>query len=170
MKACPCRTAAGDRLGRRASEALLATLLGAFALLGLVLAAIGLYGVTSYSVSQRQGEFGIRMPLGAQARDVLRLVLGKGAQLVLSGVALALAGSYAVMQILAAAIPSVPTSDPAAIASVTTTLAVVAIVACWLPARRAVGLDPWIALKFQISDLSFKIERPLLNLTIKSEV
>ena len=126
---------------------LLATLLGAFALLGLVLAAIGVYGVTSYSVTQRQGEFGIRMALGAQARDVLRLVLAKGAQLVMSGVALGLAGSYAVMQILAAAIPSVPTSDPAAIAAVTTTLAVVAIVACWLPARRAVALDPSIALR-----------------------
>jgi putative ABC transport system permease protein len=105
--------------------------------------------VTSYSVAQRQGEFGIRMALGAQARDVLRLVLGKGAQLVLSGVAIGLIGSYAVTQILAAAIPSVPTSDPIAIALVTITLAAVAIAACWLPARRTVALDPSAALRHE---------------------
>ena len=98
-------------------------------------------------VAQRQGEFGIRMALGAQARDVLRLVLAKGAQLVVSGVAIGLVGSYAMTHILAAATPSVPTSDPIAIGAVTMTLAAVANAACWLPARQAVALDPSVALR-----------------------
>ncbi len=126
---------------------LLGTLLGAFAILGLVLAAVGVYGVTSYSVAQREGEFGIRMALGAQARDVLRLVIGTGARLVLVGTSIGLAGAYLVGRILASTMPSLPTRDPGAVAGVALALVGVALVACWLPARRAVRLDPSIALR-----------------------
>lgn len=126
---------------------LLGTLLGAFASLGLVLAAIGIYGVTRYSVAQRTGEIGIRMALGGQRRHVLFLVLGKGARLSLLGAVLGLGGGYAVGRFLEAEIPTLPTRDPLAIAAVTLVLVGVALVACYLPARRATKVDPIIALR-----------------------
>ncbi|HZS08168.1 MAG TPA: ABC transporter permease [Blastocatellia bacterium] len=128
---------------------LLGTLLGAFAALGLALSAIGIYGVTSYSVAQRTGEIGIRMALGAQGRDVLWLVLGKVARLILLGALLGFGGAYAVARLLIWAIPTLPTRDPAALAIITLTLVAVALVACWLPARRATKVDPMIALRYE---------------------
>jgi predicted permease len=125
---------------------LLGTLLGAFAALGLALAAIGIYGVISYSVVQRTGEIGIRLALGAQARDVLWLILGKGAGLILLGAALGFGGAYAVSHLLVKAIPTLPTRDPVALAGITFVLIVVALLACYLPARRAAKVDPMVAL------------------------
>jgi ABC-type antimicrobial peptide transport system permease subunit len=123
--------------------------LGAFAVLGLVLAAVGIYGVISYVVVQRTGEFGIRMALGAQRRDVLWLVLRKGALVILIGAVLGAAGSYAVGKLLIAAVPSLPTRDPVTLAIMAFVLIVVALVACYLPARRATKVDPLVALRYE---------------------
>jgi predicted permease len=128
---------------------LLGNLLGAFAALGLVLAAVGIYGVISYVVVQRTGEFGIRMALGAQGRDVLWLVLRKGALVILIGAVLGGAGSYAVGKLLIAAVPSLPTRDPVTLAIMGFVLIVVALVACYLPARRATKVDPLVALRYE---------------------
>jgi putative ABC transport system permease protein len=129
------------------SISLLGTLLGAFAALGLGLAAIGIYGVISYSVVQRTGEIGIRLALGAQARDVLWLVLRKGSLLILLGGLLGFAGAYAVARFLASAIPTLPTHDPLAMGGITFTLITIALAACYLPARRATKVDPMVALR-----------------------
>jgi len=131
------------------SVSLLGSLLGAFAAIGLALAAIGIYGVISYSVVQRTGEIGIRMALGARTLDVLRLVLGKGARLILLGALLGFGGAYAVARFLASAIPTLPTRDPAAMAAIALTLVVVALTACYLPARRATKVDPMVALRHE---------------------
>jgi predicted permease len=126
---------------------LLGSLLGAFALVGLMLAAIGIYGVVSYTVVQRTGELGIRLALGAQRRDVMWLVLGKGAFLVVSGALLGVAGAYGVSRVLLALIPSLPTRDPLILAMTSLALVAVALVACYIPARRATKVDPLIALR-----------------------
>jgi predicted permease len=129
------------------SISLLGNLLGAFAAVGLILAAIGIYGVVSYTVVQRTGELGIRMALGAQSRDVLWLVLGKGALLILVGALFGIAGAYGVSKLLLAYIPSLPTRDPVIVAITGATLAVVALLACYIPARRATRVDPLVALR-----------------------
>jgi len=126
---------------------LLGNLLGAFAALGLILAAIGIYGVISYTVVQRTTEFGIRVALGAQGRDVLWLVLGKGALLILTGIVIGGAGAYAVSKLLIAEVPSLPTRDPLAIVMTSCVLIAVALAACYLPARRATKVDPLVALR-----------------------
>jgi putative ABC transport system permease protein len=126
---------------------LLGNLLGAFAALGLVLAAIGIYGVISYSVIQRTGELGIRIALGAQTKDVLRLIMGKGGRLILAGVLLGIGGAYAVARFLTSAIPTLPTRDPVAMGVIIFTLIIVALIACYLPARRATKVDPMVALR-----------------------
>jgi putative ABC transport system permease protein len=128
---------------------LLGKLLGAFAVLGLVLAAIGIYGVISYVVVQRTGEFGIRMALGAQSRDVLWLVLRRGALVILIGAVLGGAGAYAVGKLLIAAVPSLPTRDPVTMVVMGVVLIVVALVACYVPARRATKVDPLVALRYE---------------------
>lgn len=129
------------------SISLLGSLLGVFATVGLILAAIGIYGVVSYTVVQRTGELGIRMALGAQSRDVLWLVLGKGALLISIGALFGVAGAYGVSRLLLAFIPSLPTRDPIVVALTGVILAVVALVACYLPARRATRVDPLVALR-----------------------
>lgn len=128
---------------------LLGALLGAFAALGLLLAAIGIYGVISYSVVQRTGEIGIRVALGAQASDVLRLILGKGFRLILLGALLGFGGAYGVSRFLKWALPTLPTRDPVTLAVITLTLVVVALAACYLPARRATKVDPMVALRHE---------------------
>ena len=129
------------------SISLLGSLLGAFAAIGLVLAAIGIYGVVSYTVVQRTGELGIRVALGAQTRDVLWLVLGKGAVLVVSGALLGAAGAYAVSRLLTSLIPSLPTRDPIILPITGVVLVAVALLACYIPARRATRVDPLVALR-----------------------
>jgi predicted lysophospholipase L1 biosynthesis ABC-type transport system permease subunit len=131
------------------SISLLGKLLGAFAMLGLVLAAIGIYGVISYVVVQRTGEFGIRMALGARGRDVQWLVLRRGAVVILIGAVIGAAGSYAVGKLLISLIPSLPTRDPITLVIMGFVLIVVALVACYLPARRATKVDPLVALRYE---------------------
>lgn len=126
---------------------LLGSLLGAFAAVGLMLAAIGIYGVVSYTVVQRTGELGIRVALGAQRRHVLWLVLGKGALLVLSGALLGVAGAFAVSRILISLIPSLPTRDPLILMITGLALVLVGLGACYIPARRATKVDPLVALR-----------------------
>jgi predicted permease len=138
------RAAVDSGLG---SISLLGSLLGAFAAVGLILAAIGIYGVVSYTVVQRTGELGIRMALGAQSRDVLWLVLGKGALLILIGAIFGIAGAYGVSKLLIAYIPSLPTRDPLIVAITGAALAIVALAACYIPARRATRVDPLLALR-----------------------
>ncbi|HEX2268884.1 MAG TPA: ABC transporter permease [Pyrinomonadaceae bacterium] len=138
------RAAVDQGLG---SISLLGSLLGAFATVGLILAAIGIYGVVSYTVVQRTGELGIRMALGAQSRDVLWLVLGKGALLVVIGALLGVAGAYGVSQLLIAYIPSLPTRDPMILAIAGVALVLVGLLASYIPARRATRVDPLVALR-----------------------
>jgi predicted permease len=138
------RAAVDQGLG---SISLLGSLLGAFAAVGLILSAIGIYGVVSYTVVQRTGELGIRMALGAQTRDVLWLVLGKGAVLVLIGALLGGLGAYGVSRLLIALIPSLPTRDPLVLALTALALIAVALIACYIPARRATRVDPLVALR-----------------------
>ena len=138
------RAAVDSGLG---SISLLGSLLGAFATVGVLLAAIGIYGVVSYTVVQRTGELGVRMALGAQTRDVLWLVLSKGAVVVLTGALLGVAGAYGVSRLLISLIPSLPTRDPLILVMTGVALVLVALVACYIPARRATRVDPLVALK-----------------------
>jgi predicted permease len=126
---------------------LLATLLGAFAALGLALAAIGIYGVTSYSVVQRTSELGIRMALGAHATDVLWLILSTGVGVIALGALIGSAGAVAVARLLSATIPTLPSRDPLALVALILFLVVVALVACFVPAGRATRVDPLVALR-----------------------
>jgi len=129
------------------SISLLGSLLGAFAAVGIILATIGIYGVVSYTVVQRTGELGIRVALGAQTRDVLWLVLGKGAVLVVTGALLGSLGAYGVSKLLLSLIPSLPTRDPLILPLTGVALVIVALVACYIPARRATRVDPLVALR-----------------------
>jgi putative ABC transport system permease protein len=123
------------------------SVLGGFALLGLLLSAIGLYGVIAGLVVRRTSEFGIRLALGAQRRDVLRLVVNAGLRLALLGVALGVGCSFVLAFVLGRVAPELPAQDPLAIAAVSLLLVVVALVACYLPARRATRVDPITALR-----------------------
>lgn len=124
-------------------------LLGFFAALALALAAVGLYGVVSYTVTQRLHELGIRMALGAERRDVLRLVLRQGLGLTLAGTAIGLAGGLAVTQLLTHALPGVQPGDPMMFAAVAVLLIGVALTASYLPARRGSRVDPGVTLRYE---------------------
>jgi len=122
-------------------------LLGAFALLALLLASIGTYGVISYSVTQRTHEIGIRMALGAKARDVMILVIKRGMAATLTGVAIGVLGSVALTRLIESLLFQVSTTDPSTFIGVAGLLIVVALLACWIPARRASRVDPMAALR-----------------------
>jgi putative ABC transport system permease protein len=122
-------------------------LLGGFALLALVLAIIGLYGLLSFTVTQRQREIGVRMALGAQRFDVLNLVVGQGMRLVITGVVIGLLGSFALTRVLASVLFKVEPADPLTYVTVTFSLCAAALLACYIPARRATKVHPMVALR-----------------------
>lgn len=128
---------------------LAAWLLGGFAALAVALAAAGLYGVMSYTVSQRTHEIGIRMALGATVADVLQMVLHEGSRVVLIGLAAGIIAALALSRVLANFIFGVTATDPLTYVAVALLLAFVALLACWLPARRATKVDPLIALRHE---------------------
>ncbi|MES1243786.1 MAG: ABC transporter permease, partial [Acidobacteriota bacterium] len=137
-----------DHLARGlAEQRMYAEVAGLFALLGLAVAVVGLFGLMSYSVSLRGREFGIRMAIGARPLDVQRLVLRQGMTLVVAGVLAGFAGALALSRLLAGMVYGVQVTDPVTFVSVPAVLAAASLLACWLPARRAARLNPTVTLK-----------------------
>src|SRR4029077_10091678 len=133
----------------RAASRFTMLLAAALAALALVLASIGIYGVTSYSVSQRRNEIGIRIALGAQRRDILKLVLGQGMGSVVAGLAVGLVLSLLLMPTLGSLLFGVRPTDALTYAAVALFLMSVALLACYVPARRAMRVDPMTALRYE---------------------
>jgi putative ABC transport system permease protein len=126
-----------------------AMLLGLFALLALALCAIGIYGVIAFWVAQRTREIGIRLALGASRGDVLRLVAGRGLSLTLTGLVVGLAASVMLTRALGSLLYEVSAFDPTVFAGMALLLASVALLACWIPSRRAMRVDPMVALRYE---------------------
>ncbi|HKF50992.1 MAG TPA: FtsX-like permease family protein, partial [Candidatus Acidoferrales bacterium] len=126
-----------------------ALLLAAFGALALVLATIGMYGVISYSVAQRTQEIGIRMVLGARPRSVFRMVLGQGTRLAVLGIAIGLVAALAVTRVMNSFLYGVGATDPLTFAAVSLLLLSVALLACYIPARRAMKVHPMVALRHE---------------------
>ena len=129
------------------TERFSALLLAALAAMGLVLAALGLYGVMAYAVTQRTGEIGLRMALGASGSDVFSLILRQGARLIIPGIIIGIAGAILVTRLLTSVLFEVTATDPSILIGVAFVLTVVGLLACYIPARRAARLDPMTALR-----------------------
>jgi putative ABC transport system permease protein len=132
-----------------ASQRFDAALLSAFAAFALLLAALGIYGVMTYAVGQRTHEIGVRMALGAAPPDILNMLIARGLALALAGLALGLAASLILTHFLRSLLYGIQPTDLATFLGVTTTLLVVVFLASWLPARRAMRVDPMVALRYE---------------------
>jgi putative ABC transport system permease protein len=124
-------------------------LLSLFAFLAVILSAIGVYGLMHYSVTQRTHEIGIRMALGAQPLEVIRLVLGQGGRIALAGILIGVGGALSIGRVLSSLLFDVTATDPVTFVVVTLLLCVIALVACYIPARRAIRVDPMVALRYE---------------------
>jgi putative ABC transport system permease protein len=124
-------------------------LFGLFGLLGLVLASVGLYGVIAYTASQRTHEIGIRMALGARPRQILALIIRQGLALAVFGIVIGLAGALAATRVLSVILYGVSAQDPVTFAGISLVLIFIAILACYVPARRAMSVDPMVALRYE---------------------
>jgi putative ABC transport system permease protein len=122
-------------------------LLGLFALVALILAGVGIYGVIAYTTAQRLREIAVRMALGAQSKDVLKLIIGQGIRLSLAGLLLGLGGALSLTRMMKTLLFGISATDPLTFAVIALLLMVVALMACWLPARRATKVDPMIVLR-----------------------
>jgi putative ABC transport system permease protein len=142
--------AADDIVAERSAQRRLgAQLISVFAAVALLLAAVGIYGVMSYAVAQRTQEIGIRMALGAGEESILQMVLRNGALLALAGVAIGLALAFFLARLISTLLFQTSTTDPPTFSLVPLLLLAVALVACWLPARRAARVDPMVALRYE---------------------
>ena len=130
-------------------ERLTATVAGFFGLFAALLACLGLYGVISYTTARRTNEIGIRMALGAQAGDILKLVWKSGVSLILIGVAIGLAGALALTRLITSLLFRVTATDATTLATVSAGLIAVALLACYIPAHRATKVDPLVALRYE---------------------
>ena len=124
-------------------------LLGGSSLLALALAALGVYAVMAYSVSQRSREIGIRIALGARSRDVLRLILRQGARLAIAGSVIGVVGAFLLRKIMASFLYGLSANDPLILCIVPCVMVLVIVLACWLPARRATKIDPILVLRYE---------------------
>jgi ABC-type antimicrobial peptide transport system permease subunit len=132
-----------------ASRRLTLWLVGAFAALALVLASVGIYGVMSYAVTERLHEIGVRVALGAQRRDVLRLVVGHGMSLAAIGLLLGSVTAFFAARAMTTFLFGIRPSDPVTYVSIAAVLALAAFAACYVPARRATSVDPMVALRYE---------------------
>jgi putative ABC transport system permease protein len=139
-----------QRMSDSVAESRFSTLLlGIFAVVAVVLATVGIYGVTSYAVTARQHEIGIRMAIGAQAADVERMFMRRGIGLTLAGLGLGLLTSFALTKLLAGLLFGVTPHDPLTFIAMTALLLIVSMLACYIPARRATRVDPLVALRYE---------------------
>jgi putative ABC transport system permease protein len=136
-----------DVYERRSPKELMMWMLVVFAMMALAMPAVGTYAVMAYAVAQRAHEIGVRMALGALPADILKLILRRGLSLILLGVGLGLAGAFALTRAVAGLLYKVTATDPLTFIGVSLLLSLVALLACYLPARRAMKMDPMVALR-----------------------